>query len=85
MIQLKFNHTMKNNILTLTLLVFLSSYVCYAQSSEDSQGSQTLRAQFQEIIDNSESYTDYKVIKRTSLSQYSRAVQDSLNVRKGRN
>ena len=82
MSQLKFYHTMKNNILTLALLLFLSSYVGYAQSSEESAGSQTLRAQFQDILDKSESYTEYKVIKRTSLSQYSRAVQDSLNVRK---
>lgn len=73
---------MKNNILTLALLLFLSSFGGYAQSSEESQGSQTLRSQFQEILDKSESYTEYKVIKRTSLSQYSRAVQDSLNVHK---
>ena len=73
---------MKNIFLALALIIILLPFSSKAQSADESQGSQTLRSQFQEILDKSESYTEYKVIKRTSLNQYSRAVQDSLNARK---
>ncbi|MCG8308490.1 MAG: hypothetical protein MI975_13940 [Cytophagales bacterium] len=73
---------MKNNILVPVLFLFLSPFIVNAQSEEGSQQNPTLRSQFQEMLEKSETYTEYKVIKRTSLSQYSRAVQDSLNARK---
>ena len=82
MTHLKFYPTMKNIVLSFALVFILLPITDYAQTSEESQGSQTLRSQFQEILDKSESYTEYKVIKRTSLTRYSRAVQDSLNARK---
>jgi len=75
---------MKNTYFTILyislLFLFINPAVSYAQSSEEGTGNQTLRSQFQEMLDKAETYTEYKVIKRTSLSEYSRAVQDTLNV-----
>lgn len=76
-------HTMKNINCTIPfaiiLLLFITSLSSLAQSEDEAPGDQTLNTQFQEMLDKSESYTEYKVIKRTNLTQYSRAVQDSLN------
>jgi len=81
---LKFIHTMKNtNHTTLIYFAFFLLFfpsISYAQSEDETTGEQNLKSHFQEMLDNSESYTEYKVIKRTKLSQYSRAVQDSLRV-----
>jgi len=49
-----------------------------SQSTAETPENQSLKTQFQEMLDKSESYTEYKVIKKTNLSQYSKAVQDSL-------
>lgn len=62
--------------ITLLLCIFLSNY---AISQEEKEGPQTLREQFREMLDKSETYTEYKVVKRTSLSAYSRSVQDSIS------
>lgn len=82
MICLKFNHTMKNsnhfNLLVIILFLFSAPIASHSQSTEESSSDQSLRTQFQEMLDKSESYTEYKVIKRSNLSQYSKAVQDSL-------
>lgn len=79
---MKFDHTMKNTnltyLLSIALIVFLFPLTGQAQSAEEPTGSQSLKSQFQEMLDKSESYTEYKVIKRSTLNQYSRAVQDSL-------
>lgn len=40
--------------------------------------SPTLEQQYQEMINKAENYNEYKVIKGTVLSQYSKAVQDSI-------
>ena len=66
---------MKNsNFIITVFLLFISSAV-FSQSEDPNQ---TLRQQFQDMLESSESYTEYKVIKRTNLSEYSRAVQDTL-------
>ena len=74
---------MKNTNLTIlliiTLFLVLAPVISRSQSSEASAVDKNLRTQFQEMLDKSESYTEYKVIKRANLSQYSKAVQDSLN------
>ena len=61
----------------ITLFLLISPVFSQAQDTEDAEGPQTLKRQFQEMLDKSESYTDYKVIKRSRLSQYSKAVHDS--------
>jgi len=79
---LKCYHTMKNTnliyLLAFVLLLFVSPVPVHAQDAEN-VGPQTLKRQFQEMLDKSETYTEYKVIKRSRLSQYSKAVQDSIN------
>ena len=74
---------MKNNnlsiLFTLAFFLFSAPVFSQAQSSSEAPGNQTLKYRFQEMLDKSETYTEYKVIKRTNLSQYSEAVQDSLH------
>jgi len=65
-------------LLAFVLLLFVSPVPVHAQDAEN-VGPQTLKRQFQEMLDKSETYTEYKVIKRSRLSQYSKAVQDSIN------
>lgn len=64
----------------ITLLILSLPVVSHSQTPEESSRNKTLKVQLQEILDKSESYTEYKVIKRISLSQYSNAVQDTVNV-----
>lgn len=70
----------KNLSILLALVLFISFAPTFGQDSSTTEPSadQSLKSQFQEILDRSETYTEYKVIKRTDLSQYSKAVQDSL-------
>jgi len=74
---------MKNTpfILTLAgiLIVLNLSVISSVVIAQDISADQSLNEQFQEMLDNAESYTEYKVIKRTTLNQYSKAVQDSLS------
>ena len=73
---------MKNTNFCILMVVAL--FLCCApvfsqsQSTAETPENQSLKTQFQEMLDKSESYTEYKVIKKTNLSQYSKAVQDSL-------
>ncbi len=73
---------MKNTNFGLALLGFLLlitlSGFGQTNTTQDPPADQSLRGQFQEMIDKAESYTEYKVIKRTTLNQFSKAVQDSL-------
>jgi peptidoglycan hydrolase CwlO-like protein len=64
----------------LALLLFISFTPTFGQDASTTEPSvdQSLKSQFQEILDRSETYAEYKVIKRTDLRQYSKAVQDSL-------
>ena len=70
----------KNLSILLALVLFISFTPTFGQdlSTTEPSADQSLKSQFQEILDRSETYTEYKVIKRTDLSQYSKAVQDSL-------
>jgi peptidoglycan hydrolase CwlO-like protein len=74
---------MKNTYFSLALisLSLLISLVGFSQSntSQESPVDQSLKGQFQDMVDKAESYTEYKVIKRTVLNQFERAVQDSLS------
>lgn len=68
---------MKNSSFALILLLLLAiPSITYSQTEEG--GKQTIGEQFQEMLESSESYTEYKVIKRTKLNEFSRAIQDSL-------
>ncbi len=68
---------MKNSNFAIILLLLLISSTVFSQTE---QTDQTLRGQFQEMLESSESYTEYKVIKRTKLNEFSRAVQDSMAI-----
>lgn len=74
---------MKNTNFSLVLIFFLlvAALTVQGQSdpSSDSPADQSLKGQFQEMIDNAESYTEYKVIKRTTLNEFHKAVQDSIS------
>jgi peptidoglycan hydrolase CwlO-like protein len=68
---------MKNSNSPIILFIFLLlSTGVFAQ--EENTGPKSLKDQFQEMLESSESYTDYKVVRRTKLNEYSSAVQDSL-------
>lgn len=70
--------TMKNSSFALILMLLVAvSVMAYSQGEEGSK--QTIRAQFQEMLDNSESYSEFKVIKKTGLVEFSSALQDSLD------
>ena len=73
---------MKNTILVPVLsfffLVFTFSSAVLAQEDGDANVDNSLKGQFQEMLDKSEDYTEYKVIRKTRLNTYSRAVQDSI-------
>lgn len=61
------------------LLINLSVYA-QPEPTLEQPVDQSLKGQFQEMLDKSESYTDYKVVNRTRLSAYSKAVHDSLQI-----
>ena len=71
---------MKGTIIIIALavlaLLFQPISVTYAQEESSDK---TLNGQFQEMLDKSNTYTDYKVIKKTRLNTYSRAVRDSVS------
>lgn len=68
---------MKNSSFALAL-IFLSTISFMVHGQAEDSADQTIRGQFQEMLESSESYTEYKVIKRTKLNEFSRSVQDSL-------
>ena len=71
--------TMKNSTLILMLLLAVP-FTLFGQATAQTEGpeAKNLKEQFQEMLDKSETYTEYKVIKRTKLSEYTKAVQDTL-------
>jgi peptidoglycan hydrolase CwlO-like protein len=60
-------------LMMLTILVSSS-----AQADNDAQVDNSLKGQFKEMLDKSEDYTEYKVIKKIRLNTYAKAVQDSI-------
>jgi cell division protein FtsB len=72
---------MKNSNSPIIVFIFLLlSTGVFAQA--ENTGPKSLKDQFQEMLESSETYTEYKVVKRSKLNEYSSAVQDSLS--KGR-
>lgn len=67
-------------LVAVVLLLISAPVISQSESSTETSADQTLKVRFQEMLDKSESYTEYKVIKKTNLTLYSRAVQDSLKV-----
>ena len=71
--------TMKNSTLIILLLLAVSlTLFGQAMAQTEGSGAKNLKEQFQDMLDKSETYTEYKVIKRSKLSEYTRAVQDTL-------
>ena len=70
------------HIKLLTTITFLLCAFTYAQESEPERklDSGTIENQFDYIIEKSNRYQDYKVVKRTWLDRLKRVVDDSLNV-----
>ena len=66
----------------LTIITFLICATTYAQESEPERklDSGTIENQFDYIIEKSNRYQDYKVVKRTWIERLKRVVDDSLNV-----
>ncbi|MBA3985441.1 MAG: hypothetical protein H0X63_02440, partial [Flavobacteriales bacterium] len=56
-----------------TLLVLSFSFILTAQETN------TLPEQFDNIVNNSNSYQDFKVVKKTSLETLKRSVVDSIS------
>lgn len=76
------DHTMKNlSLVSLVLFVLIfcaAPTTIIAQSEIEEEVDSSLKGQFQDMLDKSEDYTEYKVIKKARLNTYSRAVQDSI-------
>ncbi len=68
---------MKN--LIFLILVFLTVCLSNALHAQEDASDQTLKSQFDAMLESSETYTEYKVVRKTKLNDYSRAVQDSLS------
>lgn len=68
------------------LLLFIAVFACisiYSQETEENQqsvDSGTIENQFDYIIDKSNKYQEYKVVKRVWLDRLKKAVDDSLNI-----
>jgi DNA repair exonuclease SbcCD ATPase subunit len=73
---------MKNTIivplLSFSLLMFAIPSTVMAQEDDNVEVDNSLKGQFREMLDKSEDYTEYKVIKKTRLNTYAKAVQDSI-------
>ena len=71
---------MKKVTLSLFLaIVFLGSTTLRAQENSEDKDP-TLQAQFEELVNSSNSYEQYKVIKKTSLEEFKSIILDSINV-----
>ncbi|NJN25106.1 MAG: hypothetical protein HC819_03530 [Cyclobacteriaceae bacterium] len=74
---------MKNTNFSLVLIFSLWVLAISVHGQTDTATETTtdpsLKSQFQEMIDKAESYTEYKVIKRTTLNEFYGSVQDSLS------
>lgn len=64
--------------------IFLVSFLLITFSAfsqiEETPSDNSLNSQFSELLDKSETYDDYKVIKRTRLNDFWAIVNDSLNM-----
>ncbi len=65
----------------LTLLVFLCYYAeINSQEAKNQNSTNTLKDQFYNVINKSNSYQDYKVVKKFKLNQLQNSVLDSIAV-----
>jgi flagellar biosynthesis chaperone FliJ len=71
-------YTNRRILLSLVLLILIVPAFGQDQSTIESSESQSLQSQYQQILDKSETYAEYKVIKKTELRRFSKAVQDSV-------
>lgn len=61
-------------------VLFLTGRMVFGQATTSGNQAQdnSLKGQFNDMIEHSETYTEYKVIKRSKLRQYAKAVQDTI-------
>ena len=67
------------SVLALTLLIIPA---CVAQHNETVEN-QDLNSQYSQMLDNAETYTEYKVIKQVKLNSFWQSVQDSIKMING--
>ncbi len=65
---------------TLAFFLFGAPVFSQAQLSTETQIDQPLKNQFQKMLDKSETYAEFKVIRSIDLGNYAQSVQDSLQV-----
>jgi len=68
--------SIKINLIVLLLTLIVSNNI-YGQNS-DSTKSPLLHIQFQELVDNAESYNEFKVMKKQSLDGFIKTMSDTL-------
>ncbi len=78
----EFSPVMKNIkfpfLFVLVLFLYCIPSINYAQDASEGEVAKDLKTQYNEMLESSETFTDYKVIKKSTLYQYSKAVGDSL-------
>jgi ethanolamine utilization protein EutA (predicted chaperonin) len=70
---------MKKHLIYLALTIFLS-VPSFAQNADTTVTSNSITGQFDALMQSSNNYQDYKVIKKTSIERFKSNVLDSLNV-----
>ena len=71
---------MKSRILVFLLLIPIF-HLANAQTDQP-PSHRNLTAQYRSLIDNSESYNDFKVLKESRLNEFWLVVEDTINVLK---
>ena len=65
---------MRNQLTLSVFILLVSGLVCYGQPED----SKTINQQFDEVIENTETFKQYKVVPRTMLKELSGQVNDTL-------
>lgn len=60
-------------------LILFCSFAAYAQEVSEAEAPLTLEEQFRQMIDKTETFKEYKVIKITSLNDFWKTVEDSIS------
>jgi septal ring factor EnvC (AmiA/AmiB activator) len=68
---------MKKKLLSLLPMLFFFTF-CFSQDAEEIQPHPTLEQQFIEVVDESNDYQEYKVIKRAEINTLRKNILDSI-------
>ena len=74
---------MKHITITAIALLLFTSHI-FSQTPNESVNLNTVEGQFQNLIDKSNSFQDYKVVKKTSLLKLQSNILDSIKVSKNK-